>query len=220
MPKKAVIIHTSFVSIEKLKTLCANNLPGVTVHHIVDDSLLAEVMENNGITSGITERMGYYVQSAEIIGADVVLSQCSSMGEAIDIVQKSTKIPLLKIDQAMAEQAVEMGEKIAVVATVASTLKPSCNLLLQVAKERGRKIELQKILVDGALDILLRKGNKEMHNSMVLEKIKSLDGSCDVIVLAQGSMVVLLPELAHIKTPILTSPESGIKRLKSVLELD
>jgi len=213
------IIHTSFVSIETLKSLCAEIIPEVEISNIVDDSLLKEVMENNGITPIIVERMGNYVKSAEAMGADAVLSQCSSMGNAIDIIEKSAKIPLLKIDQAMAEKAVEKGTKIAVVATVASTMKPSCNLVKQVADEKGKKIEIKEVLVDGALDILLKHGDKQKHNAMVLEKIKTLEGTCDVIVLAQGSMVVLLPELEQIKTPILTSPELGVRKLGEILEL-
>jgi len=219
MIKKVAIIHTSFVSIDVLKALCAKIIPEVDVYNIVDDSLLKEVMENNGITSSIVNRLSNYVRSAESLGVNVVLSQCSSMGEAIDVIEKSTKIPLLKIDQAMAEKAVEMGTRIAVVATVTSTLKPSCNLIRKVAEEKGKNIKIEEEIVDGALDILLTEGDKKKHNAMVLEKIKAIDGTCDVIVLAQGSMVVLLPELKSINTPILTSPELGIKKLREVLGL-
>ena len=219
MPKKAAIIHTSFVSIDALKSLCADIIPEVEIYNIVDDSLLKEVMANNGITKSIVSRLENYVRSAESLGVDAVLSQCSSMGEAIDIIEKSTNTLLLKIDQAMAEKAVHMGTKIAVVATVASTIPPSCNLIRNVAKEHGKSIEITEVLVNGALAILLKEGDKKKHNAMVLDKINALDGNCDVIVLAQGSMVVLLPELKHIKTPILTSPELGIKKLREVLGL-
>ena len=50
----------------------------------------------------------------------------------------------------MAEKAVATGNKIAVVATVASTLKPSCNLVESAAKDVGRKVEIIPELVDGA----------------------------------------------------------------------
>ena len=58
-----------------------------------------------------------------------------------------------------------------------------------------------------------------MHNQLVLEKIKKLDGKCDVIVLAQGSMIVLLPYLKDIKTPVLSSPELGVRRMRKILGL-
>ena len=39
----------------------------------------------------------------------------------------------------------------------------------------------------------------------------------DVIVLAQGSMTVLLPHLGHIEKPVLSSPRLGIEYLKQVI---
>ena len=49
------------------------------------------------------------------------------------------KTPVLKIDEAMAEEAVKLGRKIAVVATVASTVGPSSRLVKSKAKEAGLK---------------------------------------------------------------------------------
>ena len=217
MQKKVAIIHTSLVSIDKLKELFAKILPEVKVYNIIDDSLLTEVMENNHVTPGIVARMKNHFKNAELLGVDAILSQCSSMGEAVDAVQTGIHTPVLKIDQAMAEKAVSLGSRIAVVATVASTLKPSCNLIREAGKKNEKEVEVIEALVDGALDILLNQGDKEMHNALVLEKIKVLEGKCDVIVLAQGSMVVLLPLLNEIKTPVLSSPELGIKKLREML---
>ena len=217
--KDVVIIHTSFVSIDHLKSLFSSIIPEAQIHNIVDDSLLSEVMENNGVTDGIVQRLRNYIGSAQNLGADAILSQCSSMGPAIDLISESCKVPILKVDQAMAEKAVSIGDRIAVVATVASTLKPSCQLIKTCAEKIGKKIEIAEHLVDGALNILLEEGDKEKHNNMVLDKIRSLDGKYDVIVLAQGSMAVLDPFLKDIKTPTLTSPELGVRRMREVLEL-
>ncbi len=220
MKKKVVIVHTSLVSFEHLKKLFLEIIPEAEVKNIVDDSLLSEVMENGDITPGIVKRMTCYFQMAESTGADAILSQCSSMGEATELASTTIGIPVLKIDQAMAEKAVSMGNRIAVVATVASTMKPSTNLLRQTAEKLGKNIQIIEALVDGALDILLNKGDKDMHNQLVLEKIKHLDGKCDAIVLAQGSMVVLLPLLGEIKTPVLSSPELGVKKMRNILGLE
>lgn len=219
MNKHIAIIHTSFVSVEVLKQLFQEIIPEANIHNLVDDSLLAEVMENNEITQGIIKRMTNYVQMAESIGADAILSQCSSMGEAVDIASKIIQIPVLKIDQAMADKAVTLGNKIAVVATVASTMKPSCTLIKEAAQKMNKEIEIVEALVNGALDILLNKGDRETHNRLVLEQIKKLDGKCDVIVLAQGSMIVLLPFIKDIKTPVLTSPELGVRKMREILNL-
>jgi Asp/Glu/hydantoin racemase len=217
MKKKVAIIHTSLVALDKLKDLFGSILPEVKVYNIVDDSLLSEVMEHNQVTPGIVYRIKNHLLTAESLGVDAILSQCSSMGEAIDEAKTAIKTPVLKIDQAMAEMAVSMGSKITVVATVASTVRPSCNLIRNVASKLGKEIEIVEALVEGALDILINKGDKEKHNELVLQKIKSLEGKCDVIVLAQGSMVVLLPLLKNINTPVLTSPELAVKKIRDFL---
>jgi hypothetical protein len=72
-------------------------------------------------------------------------------------------------------------------------------------------------LVDGALEILMKEKDREKHNRLVREKLESIAPEVDVIVLAQGSMIVLLPELQHIDKPILTSPRLGIERVRDLL---
>ena len=124
MKKKVAIIHTSLVSMDHLKQLFAEILPDVEVANIVDDSLLAEVMKHNHVTPEIISRMKKYLASADSLDVDVILSQCSSMGDAINAGKGTINTPVLKIDQAMAEKAVALGNRIAVVATVASTMKP------------------------------------------------------------------------------------------------
>jgi len=219
MKKKVAIIHTSFVSVNDLKALFTKIIPEVQVINIVDDSLLQEVMSNGSITPGIVKRICTYAHQAQEQGADLIFNQCSSVSEAIDVAGKMLKIPCLKVDQAMADKAVEIGKKIAVVATVASTMGPSTRLIARAAEKANKQVIITECLVDGAMDILIREGNVEKHNKMVLQEIDKIADLYDVIVLAQGSMTVLLPHLGHIKTPILTSPQLGVERVKEVLGL-
>lgn len=216
--KLIVVIHTSFVSVDDLKNFFTTIIPDALVHHIVDDSLLAEVMANGGITPFIVRRVCSYARFAEELGADLIFNQCSSVGEAVNVARHVVSVPITKVDEPMAEQAVALGTRIAVVATVASTMKPSVGLVYEAAAKAGKKVEVLKCLVDGALDVLMKEGNKEKHNQLVLEEIHRVATSCDVIVLAQGSMLVLLPHLKDIPVPVLTSPEAGVKRAAELLK--
>ena len=65
--------------------------------------------------------------------------------------------------------------------------------------------------------ILIEQGDVETHNKMVLGEVEAAAENCDVVVLAQGSMTVLLPLLGHIQKPVLTSLRLGIQRMKEVL---
>ena len=215
--KKIVMIHTSPVSLNDLKELVKEKMPDVELVNIIDDSLLEEVKGNGGLTPAIISRMMTYVQTAASLKPDLIFNQCSSVGEAFDIAKKCTDIPTLKIDEAMAEKAVSLGKKLAVIATVASTMKPSCNLVRTKAKEAGKEVEVKEYLVNGALDILMKEKNVEKHNQLVLNEINKACEECDVVVLAQGSMTAILPYLKETSKPVLTSPEMAIDRAKEML---
>ena len=86
-----------------------------------------------------------------------------------------------------------------------------------MAKEMGKEIVIDKHLVKDAMMILIEKGDKETHNKMVLGEVEAAAKDNDVIVLAQGSMTVLLPLLGHIEKPVLSSPRLGVEYVKEVL---
>ena len=217
MKKSIAIVQTSAVSSAELKALCEEIMPEVTVYQIIDDSLIKEVNANDGPTYGVKRRMYNYYQQAESLGVDAILNQCSSVGEVADAIKPFISVPVVKVDEAMAEKAVSLGKKIAVVATVPTTVGPSVRLVEQKAREMGKEIEIETHLVKDAMMILIEKGDVETHNKMVLGEVEAAAESCDVVVLAQGSMTVLLPLLDHIQKPVLTSPRLGVERVKEVL---
>lgn len=219
MKKSIAIVQTSAVSSGELKTLCSEILPGVTVYQIIDDSLIREINGNGGPTYGVRRRLYQYYQQAESLGVDVILNQCSSVGEVADEIRPFIRVPTVKIDEAMAEKAVTLGRRIAVVATVPTTVGPSVRLLEQKAREASREIEIEIHLIKDAMMILIEKGDTETHNRMALREVETAARSCDAVVLAQGSMTVLLPLLGHIQKPVLASPRLGIERVRTVLGL-
>lgn len=215
---KVVLIHTSPVSLNDLKALFKEIIPEVEMVNIIDDSLLDEVKKNGKINANIISRMCAYVQVAKTLNPDLIFNQCSSVGEAFDIARKQADCKTLKIDEAMAEKAVELGSKIGVVATVASTVAPSCNLVRTKAKEANKDVTVNEYLVNGALDILMS-GDVDKHNELVIEAIRKAEAENDVVVLAQGSMTAILPLLKDNTKPILTSPRLAVERVKKELGL-
>ncbi len=215
--KKVVIIHTSDVSVKDLKNLFTELAPEVCVRNIIDDSLLAEVLEKGGVTTAVKKRICAYALQAEVIGADLIFNQCSSVGEAADIAAELVHIPLVKIDEKMAEVACKTGEKIGVIATLQTTLGPTVRLIQKTANQLKKEIKITEKLCEGAFD-LLRSGDVKTHNKMVIKGIKDLTEKVDVVVCAQGSMVPLLAELGETPIPVLTSPRSGVERAVEVLK--
>jgi Asp/Glu/hydantoin racemase len=210
------IVHTSFALVEPLGALARKMLPGTEIVNIVDDTLLTYVREH-GVDEKLTRRMCLYFQGAVEAGADLILSACSSVGETVDVARTRIEVPILKIDEPMSQAAVAAGRRIAVLATVASTLGPTCRLLEAMARELGGPIELGPHLCEGAFDLLMA-GKTQEHDDLVAEAARKAARDYDVILFAQASMSRLGPLLEpQIRKPLLFSPEMAMNRIAQML---
>jgi aspartate/glutamate racemase len=212
------LIHTSATLVPVFQQLCAQYLPGVQVFNIVDDSLIKNVIRNNALLPETARRVVDYAGSAEAAGADFILYTCSSIGAAVETAARLTTVPVLRVDQPMADQAVRTGKRIGVIATLPTTLEPTSDLVKRRAAAAGKEIELQSRLCEGAFDALMR-GDTETHDRMVAEALKELSSQVDVIVLAQASMARVVEGLSEAdkKVPILSSPAIAIQHLATIL---
>ncbi len=216
MAKTVFIIHTSSVSMADLNRLFGEMAPGVTVRNIVDDSLLPEVLANGGVTPAVAKRLCQYAIQAEAAGASLIFNQCSSVGEVADMAAKMVKVPLVKIDERMAETACRTGSRIGVVATLPTTMGPTVRLIKRMAEKLGKKVTVTEELSAGAFEKLIA-GDRKAHNEMVIASIRKLAEKVDVVVCAQGSMLALKPDLGETRVPVLMSPPLGVQHAAEVL---
>jgi len=214
------VVHTFLYSVEDIKAQFRKQLPEVEMINIIDDSLLQEALANRGVTPAIISRMCDYYTNLEELGCVCALNQCSSVAEASDIAGKLVNMPIVKIDAPMAAEAVSLGSRVAVIATAISTVGPSCRLVESKAQALGKQVTVDSCFVEGAYEFLLKTGDKQKHNEMVVAKIGEAAKDHDVIVLAQGSMYHLMPLLEDVRVPVLTSLESGVAQIREVLGLD
>jgi Asp/Glu/hydantoin racemase len=118
----------------------------------------------------------------------------------------------------MVDEAIRLGRKIGVLATLRTTLEPTAELVRRRAHAAGVKVVLVERLCEGAFEAVVS-GDVERHDAIVSARMKELVGTVDVIVLAQASMARVaesLPE-ADRRVPILSSPRLGVQRLGEVL---
>ncbi|MFC2138367.1 aspartate/glutamate racemase family protein [Bacteroidota bacterium] len=220
MAKILGLIHTSATLVPIFQELIDKHFAGkdIEVFNIVDDSLIKLTIERGKLTPDTSRRVVDYVGSAEAAGADYILVTCSSIGSAVESAATLTKVPVLRVDQPMADKAIQMGSKIGVVATLPTTLEPTSDLVRRRAILAGKKIELTSKLCEGAFDALMS-GKPEVHDEMVASALKELSQQVDVILLAQASMARVAGQLLeeNKKVPILTSPELAIEHIANIL---
>jgi Asp/Glu/hydantoin racemase len=218
--RRLALIHTVAGLVPRFRELAAELMPDVESFDIVDETLLRDATTEGRVSLDTARRLVAHLAAAERHGADAILVTCSSMGNVVDAARPFAGVPLLRVDQAMAEQAVERGTRVGVLATLWSTLGPTAALIRRTADEAGREVEVRDRLCEGAFEALSA-GDTDRHDESVREGLRELIGWAEVIVLAQASMARVIDTLTddQRQTPILSSPRLGMERMRVLLAI-
>lgn len=213
-----MLVHTVAPLIEEFAHWCKNLLPGVQTYHILDEPLLERIRRHGGGGPEDMLRLGEHIELAASIGSDAVLVTCSTTSLLVDAIRGQFTLPVVKIDEAMAAEAVMSGPRIALVATNHTTLEPSQALIRAAATRAGREVQVTTVVVADALPALLR-GDEETHDREVARAIANAAARADVVVLAQASMARATATVADrgLTVPVLSSPELALRQVGRLL---
>lgn len=211
------MIHTVPGIIPVFNELVGRHLPAWRPFNMLDESLLGNTIRQGSLSHQTMRRLAAHIWSAVDAGASAVLVTCSSLGPAVDAAMPLCPVPLFRIDDGMAIEAIHRGNRIGVLATLATTMEPTTRLIERHAQTMGHKVSLANHLCEGAFE-KLRNGDRAGHDAIIRESLGSLVGNVDVIVLAQASMANALKEMSDLSVPVLTSPELGVLHMSSKLK--
>lgn len=220
MSERLALIHTVTGLIPTFKALCAELMPGLDTFNIVDESLLQNTIREGRLSQTTMRRVAGYIRSAEEAGATGILVTCSSIGPAVDAAQPFAVLPVLRVDEAMVDEAIHAGERVGVLATLQSTLNPTSDLVHRRAAAGGLPIQVTALVCEGAFAAVTA-GDTEEHDRLVRNGLLQLSKDADVIILAQASMARIAASLsqADLGVPVLSSPRSGVMRMAGLLGL-
>lgn len=217
---KVVAVHTAMALVEPMTRIFKQWLPEVKLNHIADDSLIQEVIANDGVTSSVRRRLLSYYLTAADAGADVIFNTCSSVGDIADFGNLYAPVPVFRIDGPMAAKAVREARRIGVISTLPTTLAPTRRLLERAAQEAQKEVTLVDGLADGAFQAG-QSGDGDTHDRLIAEAAMKIAGQVDLFVLAQGSMARMEERLSGITgKPVLSSPVLGVQGLRDFLGID
>lgn len=216
---KVALVYTSTTPelISDLETAVKKVLPNdVEIASYQDPSILTEVRDAGYVTPPPAARLISMYMQAVIDKADAILNVCSSVGEVADSIQDAAKyigVPVVRIDEEMCREAVRLGCRIGVMATLPTTLNPTKNTILRVAREMNKHVTLVDSLVDGGFGL-----NQEEFKQLMTKYAGEINDQVDVILFAQGSMAYC-EEYIHQKynKPVLSSVRFGADALKNAL---
>ena len=218
--KTVAVLHTTPVTITGLSIHFATELPGVKQTNFLDDTMLPEINAAGCITPAVRYRFYNLLSAAAASHPDAILCACSSVGDLLEEGAGIISVPVQRIDAPMAETAIRLGNRIAVFATLASTLGPTINLIERKAKEACKAVTSTPFLIDGAGQ-LLSEGRMEEYEHLIASQLAQALMENDLIVLAQASMANAVKRLDNWENlPILSSPQSGVAALRRILNMD
>ena len=197
-------LHTADVHVETFHALTAER--GQQDVHLVDATLLADARAH-GVDASLEARLADRLRELAGQGPDVIVCTCSTLSGYAERIP--LPVPVLRVDRPMAEAAVAIGGRIAVVATVESTLAPTRDLLLECAPDA--KVQLAPCLNAWPH---FEAGDQEAYRQAVAAHIRTLDA--DVIVLAQASLTPAAELLGDLTIPVLSSPRTAVDQAVAV----
>ena len=206
-----------------------DELGAVELLRYSDPSILEEAAAAGRVTRNGAARLVEMYMAAVHDGADAILNCCSTVGEVAEGAQGLAAclgVPIVRIDAAMCREAVRVAvaavdaaggraARVGVLATAATTLEPTGNMLRRAAREQGRPLEVVDGLVRGASGLA-----QDEYRAALLARARELEPQVDALVLAQGSMAFCEDALAGVlDVPVLSSPRLGAAELARVLGL-
>lgn len=214
------LIHASSITISAAEPFIQEIIPEVQVMHLCDDTIQRDNLLSE---AGVIPKVNYfkfvtYAHLLEEAKVDLIMLMCSTFNRAVELARPMINVPMLQIDRPMMELAVNTGKRIGILATLPSTVPSSERLLMLVAEEMKKEIEIKTVLCSRAFEEL-EKGNVERHNEILLEEVDKLSKEVDCICMAQLSMSVLESRLTNICVPVFNSGRTGFTRAREILEL-
>jgi len=190
--------------------------PTARVSNLLDDGLFAWVRQTGGVVPEMYDVFRTLTRYMVSRGADGILFTCSAFREVIDACIAEFDVPILKPNDAMIEQALAAGTRIAVMATVGPTIPSISAEITAMAAARGQTVELVPYVVEGAFDALAG-GDAAKHDALVAARAREIR-DCDVIVLAQFTLSRAVPAVAAVsRIPVFNSPGAAVAKMRTML---
>ena len=147
------VLHTVPALVPVFHGLLTERRDDLDIVHTADPSLLSRAVAN-GITDDVSADLRTHLGALRAAGATAVLVTCSSIGEAATDAAAAVGVPLVRVDAAMAAEAVRRARagrgRILVLATLAATLGPTSRLVQAAAGAADERVPAGGAAVDGS----------------------------------------------------------------------
>lgn len=210
MKNDIAFLHTSPVHVPTFEKLMQEVAPGLKASHVVREDLLADAQREGTENAALIGRIRDAMTRAGAGGTPVVVCTCSTIGGVAEGMQ-AAGFKAVRIDRAMADQAVSSGKPVLIVAALESTLEPTRALLQSSARRLMTNPPFEILLVKDAWQHFLS-GDKKKYIDAIVTAVTAANAASGVVVLAQASMAPAAEVLAEAGITALSSPKLGVEQ--------
>jgi len=221
MTHRIALIHPLQPAMRAAQEAFRRHWPEAHCINLLDDSLPDDLRRAGPLDAGIRRRITTLLHYAADLQVAGILFTGSGFGPLLDELAPALGVPLLKPNQAMYEEAHALAAagsgRLGMLVTF-----PEAAAAMRQDFEASRPdgltaAQLEIVCVPEALD-RLREGHATEHNRLLAEAAASLR-DCDAILMAQFSSAQAAPAVAAATgRTVLTSPDSAVKKLKTLIE--
>ena len=219
MSKRIMLVHAFLPSMAPTVTAFRAGWPEAEVLNLVDESVYADVTPEGVMKPGVAERVTSLLNQAVQGGAAGIVFTGSTFGPAVDKARQAIAVPVLKADEAMAEQAVTQGRRILIACTAARAVPVVRANMEAAAQQAGKQPLIDGFAVPGA-KAAIAAGDDALHDRLIADWVEKNHHDYDVIALGQISMVpsreLLSPGAA---AKVICSPDATVARMRALLDI-
>ena len=164
----------------------------------------------HGVNDELQGRVEQHLRQLAAKGAQVIVCTCSTLSGVAERSAQAVGAAVVRVDRPMAERAVAIGGRIAVVVALESALLPARELLHECMRQAGSDAVL---IGSPCLDAwqLFEAGDIPRYFGRLAAHARR-EGQADVIVLGQASMAGAIELLDDVRLPVLCSPRIAVTR--------
>lgn len=215
-----VFLHTSPVHIATFDALRDRFAPDLGIRHVVREDLLERAVTQGGVTAEIEAAANAALTNAMTEGAEIIVCTCSTLGALAEAFDANAPIPVMRIDRPMADNAVMLGNHIAVCGAISTALVSTMDLMHSSARDMDRaNVTIIDHLFASSWKYF-QHGDIEAYHREVARGLRGAALTADLIVLAQASMHGAVAYCPEISIPIWSSPETGFRAALALIDYE
>ena len=206
-----VLLHTSPVHIATFDGLRDRFAPDLEIRHMVREDLLERAVTQGGVTPAVEAATLAALSELATGDAQIIVCSCSTLGPVAESFDADAPIPVMRIDRPMADNAVMLGNHVAVCGAISTALASTMALLQSSARDMDRSnVTLIDHLFASAWKYF-QQGDMDAYHREVARGLRGAALTADIIILAQASMHGAIAHCPEITIPIWSSPETGFR---------